>query len=182
MKKIAICVMILAVVLFTAGCTTTEVRETKETKVYGPNVQPTPNTPGMQPSGPTGIVHENTTTDGSSSDPEWINQTEMAVGMVAIDMSRPKGQAIAMAKRGAQIEAQRQILEKVLGLRIDSQTTVRDLVTESDKIDAQSSGLVRGAQVIGEAPDYANGVYKVTVELKLYDVWYYMKEEKHYIK
>lgn len=136
----------------------------------------------VKPTGPSNIVREETKNTGTSSEPDWVNQTETAVGMVAIDTSRPKGQAIPMARRGAQIEAQRQILEKVLGLRIDSQTMVRDMVTESDKIDAQSSGLVRKAQVVSEAPDWANGVYKVTVSLKLYDVWSYMKEEKHYIK
>lgn len=54
-------------------------------------------------------------------------------------------QARLMAERAAEVDAQRKLLERIQGLRLTSNTTVRDFVTESDEITTQASGIVRGA-------------------------------------
>lgn len=76
------------------------------------------------------------------------------------------GQGYAMAKRAAQLDAYRQLGENVMGVRIDSQTYVRDYVTQSDDITARFNGFIRGARIteVRELPD---GIVEVTMEIAL---------------
>lgn len=60
------------------------------------------------------------------------------------------GQARLMAKRAAELDAQRKLLEQIKGLRLNSNTLVRDFITESDEIRTQADGIVIGASIIGE--------------------------------
>jgi len=71
-----------------------------------------------------------------------------------------------MAKRAAKVDALRNLLETVYGVRIDSSTTVRDFVTQSDVIRARLDSVIQGAQEIDyiERPD---GTAEVTVEVTL---------------
>ena len=55
-------------------------------------------------------------------------------------------QARLMAQRAAQVDAMRKLLERIKGLRLTSDTLVRDFVTESDEIRARAEGLVIGAR------------------------------------
>lgn len=51
-----------------------------------------------------------------------------------------------MAIQAAERDCQRRLLERVKGLRISSDTLVRDFVTESDVIQATAAGLLQGYQ------------------------------------
>ncbi len=63
------------------------------------------------------------------------------------DIWRPlPPQAKLMALQAARRDAQRKLLERIMGVRINSTTLVRDFVTESDEIMAEASGLVIGAE------------------------------------
>ncbi len=74
-----------------------------------------------------------------------------------------------MAKRAAKVDALRNLTEVIYGLQIDSQTTVRDFVTQSDLIRSGVSAVIQGAQEIDyrELPD---GTAEVTMEITLGDV------------
>ena len=80
-----------------------------------------------------------------------------------------KPQARPMALRAAQVDGYRNLLEIVQGVKIDSQTTVKDFTTESDSINAQVSGLVRGAAVVKK--EYlSDGTVEVILRMSLRDV------------
>jgi hypothetical protein len=53
-----------------------------------------------------------------------------------------------MAARAARLDAQRKLLERINGVRINSQTLVRDFVAESDTIRAEVVGQVNGAEEV----------------------------------
>ena len=55
-------------------------------------------------------------------------------------------QAKLMALQAARRDAQRKLLERIMGVRINSKTLVRDFVTESDEILAEADGLVIGSE------------------------------------
>jgi hypothetical protein len=80
------------------------------------------------------------------------------------DRGLTRGQIIPLAKRAAMIDAQRNLLEAYAGTFLDSQTEVRNFVTENDRVISQSGGLIRGVHLISEqlAPD--NSAVIVTVE------------------
>lgn len=55
-------------------------------------------------------------------------------------------QAKLMAARAARMDAQRKLLERIMGVRINSETLVRDFITETDEIVARAEGIVVGAE------------------------------------
>ncbi len=57
-------------------------------------------------------------------------------------------QARLMAKRAAEQDAARKLAERISGLRIDSQTLVRDFVTESDTINAEVTARLSGLRYV----------------------------------
>lgn len=77
-----------------------------------------------------------------------------------------KIQARPMALRAAELVAKRNLLEITKGVRIDSTTLVKDFVVESDAINSQVEGIVKGAMVVKQ--DYmSDGSVEVTVRMPL---------------
>lgn len=74
-------------------------------------------------------------------------------------------QARLMAERAARIDALRKLLERIKGLRLTSETLVRDFVTESDQITANSRGLVAGAREVGTYLHDDELIVEVTMEV-----------------
>ena len=128
--------------------------------------------------------------DGTVGKAEWANILKSKVsqpigdkGLVnfedgyieAIGIGAPperyygKPQARPMALRAAQVDGYRNLLEIVQGVKIDSQTSVKDFVVENDSINAAVSGLVKGASVVKR--DYlSDGTVEVTMRMRLTDV------------
>lgn len=71
-----------------------------------------------------------------------------------------------MAKRAAKVDALRNLGETIYGVQINSQTKVRDFITESDTIRAKLATVIQGAREVDyvERPD---GTAEVTVEITL---------------
>jgi len=77
-----------------------------------------------------------------------------------------KPQARPMALRAAKVDAYRNLLETTKGVRVDSTTVVKDFTVESDVINAQVDGLVKGAKVVNQ--DYlSDGTVEVTVRMPM---------------
>src|SRR5664280_1681254 len=88
-----------------------------------------------------------------------------AVGIGAVpDKSIGKSNARPMALRAAKVDALRNLLEITKGVQVDSATTVKDFTVESDVINTQVNGLVKGAQVV--KTDYmSDGTVEVTLRI-----------------
>ncbi len=83
---------------------------------------------------------------------DWSRMVITAKGIGAPPANAANiAQARAMARRAAIVVAQRNLLEIVKGVRIDSQTLVKDFMTQSDIIRSQVSGIVRGSRLIDVA-------------------------------
>ncbi len=79
-------------------------------------------------------------------------------------------QACLMAVRAAELDAKRQLLERIKGLRINSNTIVRDFVAESDQITARAEGTIVGAQTVSQYMHANEPIVEVTVEVPLESV------------
>lgn len=77
-------------------------------------------------------------------------ETITADGYGVLPQNRPFGQAKLMARRAAVVEAQRNLLETVKDVAIDSETNVEMSMTLNDTIHSEISGVIRGARVIDE--------------------------------
>lgn len=59
-----------------------------------------------------------------------------------------KGRARMISKRAAILDAKRNLLEKVKGIRIDSRTIINDYLTQNDVIHTKVSGFISGIDII----------------------------------
>jgi len=69
-------------------------------------------------------------------------------GVISCQGESAEGQKKFRAKRSAVVVAQRNLLELIKGVRIDSVTTIKDGMLESDMIKSSVSGMIKGAQII----------------------------------
>lgn len=76
-----------------------------------------------------------------------------AKGMGTVDMSKTANriQAKLLAKRSATVDAQRNLLEMVDGVRVTSGTTVKDAQLDSDIVANRVKGLLQGAFTVNES-------------------------------
>lgn len=77
-----------------------------------------------------------------------------------------KPNARPMALRAAKLDAYRNILEVVNGVRINSATVVKDFAVENDVIMSKVEGMVKGAEVIKK--EYlSDGTVEITIQMNL---------------
>ncbi len=71
-----------------------------------------------------------------------------------------------MTKRAAKLDALRNLAEQVKGVRITSDTYVRDFITQSDEMRARLNTFIQGARVISER-QLPDGSFEVEVEVEM---------------
>jgi hypothetical protein len=76
--------------------------------------------------------------------PYWYTVT----GSGALSADYAPGQARLMARKAAEEDARRQLLEAAKGVAIDSRTTVKDFMLQDDYIRSRVQGYIRGAQIL----------------------------------
>ena len=92
------------------------------------------------------------------------------------------GRGRLMAVRAARSDAQRRLAERIKGVFITSETTVRDFVTESDQIDVSMNTFLRGARETGIRYHDDELIVEVELSVKLRTVYASLKSwsERHY--
>jgi hypothetical protein len=95
----------------------------------------------------------------------WSNGTISAVGHgVAREGANPKVAGL-LACTAAKVVAQRNLLEATEGVRVTSETLVRDFAIASDTIRTTVEGLVKGAMMLERSED--DGVCKVVLRMAM---------------
>ncbi len=88
-----------------------------------------------------------------------------------------------MAERAAKVDAYRNLAEIVKGLRISSNTYVRDFVAESDQISTQLDTFIKGVKQVGPYRFTSEGICEVDVQVTVRKVVKKLKEiRKWYIR
>jgi hypothetical protein len=92
----------------------------------------------------------------------------------------PQGRLLA--ERAAQLDASRRLLEQIKGLRLTSDTLVRDFITESDEIRTKAEGIVVGASQAGKYLHSDDLIVEVTMEVPVEKLVTTIKElhSQHY--
>lgn len=111
--------------------------------------------------------HELVETIGTQGSINWSRGIITATGIgVPRERDYGKPQVCANAIRAAETAARSNLLEVTRGVRVDSATLVKDFMVESDVIQSQVSGMVKGAQAVKK--EYlSDGTVKVTVAMSL---------------
>lgn len=90
--------------------------------------------------------------------------TAVGIGLPPVNAG-PRGNVLA--RRAAVVDAQRNLLETINGVQIDSETTVEDLTVTSDIVKQSVHGLVKGARIIEEGSN-DDGSYFVKMSIPLF--------------
>lgn len=89
-----------------------------------------------------------------------------AVGMgIPPENTVSPGQAMALAKRAAIVDAYRQIGEKMYGIRLNAQDTVKDMIVQNSTVKTKVQALIRNAEI--NESIWKDGVMQVSMQLKL---------------
>ncbi|MBF2052960.1 MAG: LPP20 family lipoprotein [Candidatus Sericytochromatia bacterium] len=100
---------------------------------------------------------------------DWTNGqiTVTGTGAAPNKAGMSAGQKRLMAQRAAVADAYRQLAELINGVNVDSETIVKDFVTESDVIRTRVSALIKGAKP-GKPRYMSDGTVEVDVTLGVY--------------
>ena len=101
---------------------------------------------------------------------DWSGKTVHARGTGVLDPGNSdRDQARQMAERAATVIAQRNLIEIVKNVRVDSDARVRDVMAEHDTVYRHVEGIVRAARPLGPARyDSLGGTVEVELECDLY--------------
>jgi hypothetical protein len=95
----------------------------------------------------------------------WSQGTVSAIGYGVATGKMPEAKQRLMARRAAQIDAYRNLAELVNGVKVSSDTFVRDMVVDNDKVKTSVNALIKGAAITSE--EYENGMAIITVTMSL---------------
>ena len=101
----------------------------------------------------------------SASTVNWRQGSDSDI--IAVGISQPDSRGMALAREAAIMAAQRNLISLAQGLRINSETTMRDLIIESDVVNRKVTGALRGAQIVEENSTPEGGYY-VKMRVPLY--------------
>lgn len=92
-----------------------------------------------------------------------------ADGYCPIQPNVPKGLAMSSARRGAKLDALRNLGEEIKGLTVNSETTMENFVVTSDVVKTKFDGLIQGARLVSSEVT-ADGELHVVYEVRKYGV------------
>ena len=93
--------------------------------------------------------------------------TVTGMGMANPAMVRSPAHASMMARRAAISDAYRQLAEMVMGVQVDAETTVEQMMLTSDVVKTRVSAVIKGAVVVDEG-ELSGGGYSVTMQMPLF--------------
>jgi len=93
-----------------------------------------------------------------------ITITATGVGVVP-SSTISAAQGIALANRAAIVDAYRQMGEKMHGVHLTAEDTIKNMVIQSTHVRAKVASIVKNANVIDST--FHNGLYQVTMQVKL---------------
>ncbi len=111
--------------------------------------------------------------------PDWASTRIIVTGQ-GTDPAIDTPQGKLKAARAAELDAKRKLSEQIYGLRISSDTLVRDFVTEHDSITSQVDAVLIGAMV--DRTEWGGGIARVTVSLPGMEVWSVFHQEIRIVK
>ena len=94
----------------------------------------------------------------------WTENYIEATGMAVAPTGKKGAQGKALARRGATLDLQRNLLEFLKGVQIDARTTMNDFMAE-DRVRSEISGIIKNVEVM--RGEWDGEAYTVTGRIKL---------------
>lgn len=108
-------------------------------------------------------------TDGHCVEPVLRSDNELVINVVgqgiAPSVTASPAQAYAMAKRAAMVDGYRQIAERVKGVQVEGQDTIKNLMLTQSSTKTSVEAIVRGANITNTT--FKEGLCEVEMEIAL---------------
>ena len=95
---------------------------------------------------------------------EPLRITVVAQGVAPAFTISP-AQAYVMAKRAATVEAYRLIAERINGVKVDGQDTIKNMVVQRSTVKARVSAMIKNATIVEST--FKDGLCEVEMEVEL---------------
>ena len=102
------------------------------------------------------------------------NTTAVGYAVTSTQPGRNDAQKRLMAIRSARMAAMRDLAEQIHGLKVDSSTTVIDLIVQNDTFRGMVNGTIRGARTVRINPT-GTDTYEVVLEIDRETIGYLLK-------
>ena len=96
----------------------------------------------------------------------WSDGSIRATGQGIPSQNATPSQGKLLARRAAILDLQRNMLETIKGVQIDSKTKMDKLMVESDVVTSAVSGTISGVEIVDENWDDKEKIYTVTGQLR----------------
>lgn len=103
--------------------------------------------------------------------------TAVGYAVMSSQAGRTEAQKRLMAIKSARMSAMRELAEQIHGLKIDSSTTVIDLVVQNETFRGMVNGTIRGARTVRINPT-GTDTYEVVLEIDRETIAYLLKTAK----
>ena len=90
--------------------------------------------------------------------------TGRGYSVISIQPGKSSGHRRLMAIRAAKLEALRDLTEQIHGIQLNAQTTMAEAIIQSDKLQSNVDGVIRGARTVKIEP-MGSDVYEVVLEI-----------------
>jgi len=108
-------------------------------------------------------------TDGSCVEPILKAENELVITVtgqgVAPSVTSSPAQAYALAKRAAMADGYRQIAERVKGVQVEGQDTIKNMMLQQSSTKTSVEAIVRGANLMNTT--FKEGLCEVEMEIAL---------------
>ncbi|MBV5321445.1 MAG: LPP20 family lipoprotein [Sulfuricurvum sp.] len=108
-------------------------------------------------------------TDGHCVEPILKSQNELVITVtgqgIAPSVTASPAQAYALAKRAAMVDGYRLIAERVKGVQVEGQDTIKNMMLQQSSTKTSVEALVRGANVTNTS--FKEGLCEVEMEIAL---------------
>jgi hypothetical protein len=116
----------------------------------------------------------------TSATPPTYQITGLGYSQISGQMGKTINEKRLMAIRAARLEAMRDLVEQIHGLRLTSTTTVKDAIVRDDQLQATVSGIIRGARTVRLTPKDSD-TFEVVLALDPTTIAYIVKASKNAI-
>ncbi|MDD2370255.1 MAG: LPP20 family lipoprotein [Sulfuricurvum sp.] len=108
-------------------------------------------------------------TDGNCVEPILRSQNELVITVtgqgVAPSVTSSPAQAYALAKRAAMVDGYRLIAERVKGVQVEGQDTIKNMMLQQSSTKTSVEAIVRGANILNTT--FKEGLCEVEMEIAL---------------
>ena len=96
----------------------------------------------------------------------WSDGSIRALGMGVAPENVNESQGRLLARRAAMLDLQRNLLETIKGVQIDSHTKMSNYIIQSDIVESKVNGVISGVEIVKETWDSEKKLYEIAGQIR----------------